>query len=178
MAPPLSFTVAPGMTPPAVLVTVPVTAPAVGVGVRLKLTLGVVCPVVTVSASVCAENPLADAVNVWLPGASPDNRYAPDPLVVVLPPPVSVTEAPERTAPPDAFVTVPLTEPGVVARLKLMFWVVWPVVIVAVRVCGSKPAANRVRVRVPGASPARVYTPDPLLVVLVLVLSITVRSEE
>src|ERR1700694_1010517 len=149
MPPPLSWTVAPEMGPSPDLDTVPVTAPAVGVGVRLKLTLGVVWPVVTVTASVCPEKPLAEAVRVWLPGASPESRYAPGGVVLVLPPPLSVTVAPERTAPPDVFVTVPLTEPGVVARLKLTFCVVWPVLTVAVRLFGLNPGAEAVRVRLP-----------------------------
>src|ERR1700680_1426154 len=147
MAPLLSCAVATKIGPAPELLTVPVTAPAVGVGVRLKLTLAVVWPVVTETASVWAEKPLAEAGRVWLPGAGPESRYAPDPFVVVLPPPLLVTVAPLSTAPPDAFVTAPLTEPGVVARLKLTFWVVWPVLTLAVRVSGLKPGADAVRVR-------------------------------
>jgi hypothetical protein len=59
----LSITVAPAITTPLeALVTTPLTAPVVGV--RLKLTLWVVWPAVTVTVTVWEVKPLADAVRV------------------------------------------------------------------------------------------------------------------
>jgi hypothetical protein len=100
------------------LVTFPDTDPAVEE--RRKLTFGVVCPPVTPAVSVCGLAPEADAVSVWLPGVRPVRVYTPEPLVVVLAPPLSFTVAPEMAPPPAALVTVPLTAPvaGVGVALK------------------------------------------------------------
>jgi hypothetical protein len=136
LAPPLSVTVAPAITaPPEELVTTPVTAPVVGMDVSAKLMFGVVCPALTMAVRVCGLNPLAVAVRVWLPGASPETVYTPDPLVVAVPLTLSVTVAPEIAAPPEAFVTLPLTDPGVGVSAKFTFAVVWPALTVAARVC-------------------------------------------
>src|ERR1700737_4371214 len=68
VGPPLSLTVALAIAaPPEPLVIVPLGAPVVGV--RMKLTFGVVWPPVTVAVSVWGANWLAEAVRLWLPGA-------------------------------------------------------------------------------------------------------------
>src|ERR1700682_44540 len=71
LAPPLSLTVAPATVPPPdEFETVPVTAPVVGVSVRLKLTVWVP-PAVTEAVRAWELKPLAVVVRVWLPAASP-----------------------------------------------------------------------------------------------------------
>src|ERR1700682_1917342 len=127
-----------------------------GNGVRLKLTFWVVWPAVTGTVSVPGLKPLAEAVRVWSPGASPARVYRPEPSVVALAPPLSLTVAPAMAA-PDTLVTVPLTAPmvGDGVRLKLTFWVV-PALIEAVFVKGVvNPLAEAVRVCMPGVSPVR-----------------------
>src|ERR1700737_5563155 len=98
----------------------------------------------------------------------------PEALVVALPPPLSVTVAPEIGAVLDALVTVPVTDPAAGARVKLMFWVVCPALTLAVSVCGLKAVAEAVSVWLPALRPERVYTPEALVVVVAPPLSVTV----
>jgi hypothetical protein len=158
LAPLLSVTVAPVMTAaPTVLVTVPVTPCVVAEGVRLKLTFMVVFPEVTDAVCVWELKPGAVAVRVWLPGVSPDRVYAPEPSVVALAPPVSLTVAPDMAAPPAALSTDPLIDPGAggtAVRLKLTL-VVLPAVTEAVFVPALKPLADAPTEWVPGVSPGR-----------------------
>src|ERR1700682_1093863 len=78
---------------------------------------------------------------------------------MVLPPPLSVTVAPEIAAPPEALFTVPATAPVVGVRMKLTPEVVVPAVTVAVCVAELKPLAEAVRVWLPGGRPERGYVP-------------------
>src|ERR1700682_1277695 len=71
LRPPLSLAVAPATVPPPdEFETVPVTAPVVGVSVRLKLTFWVP-PAVTEAVRSWELKPPAVVVRVWLPAASP-----------------------------------------------------------------------------------------------------------
>src|ERR1700736_3595415 len=77
----------------------------------------------------------------------------PEPFVVAVAPPLSLTVALAMVAAVEALVTVPLSAPVVGARMKLTFGVVWPPVTVAVSVWGANWLAEAVRVWLPRAGP-------------------------
>src|ERR1700730_9979762 len=75
--------------------------------------------------------------------------------------------------PPDVLVTVPVTVP-VAVKVKLTLGVVWLLVTVDVKVCATKPGAEAVRLRLPGARPDSVEDPEASVVVLTPTPAVTV----